>query len=580
MRLLLTSLTLALIVAFTPTGTAGALGQLDSDAPVELFGEAFAGGSDLWLYHHGFEPGSFTGILYGGSIVDVETHSVNCGGGAPYRETVRPLASVSSSTPDPISFTLDKDGVAIVDLGDEARAPAGAGDPLAAEEPDALPAALVGPNPHVIDDAGSAADYPPEFVRVFPLDPFIVIPTTALNMPFTGSVVVEIGNLTITQAGRDRTFTTATTTEPSDCLPNVPVPQPTRDVYHRIEIRAETAVLTVKQGPLDRTRAWYDGTLKDEATPSAGPDGAASVCASEPRGHVMRQNPQDVRRIDHACALPATLYSSVNLTAYVEGLATFEKASGIVAAGYEDKQIEAQDITLTGNLDLTPAAVEESGRRMRTDIDGAVFQVNSPEAAAPKDEWQAYAAGAAGGALLFGVFLYTWPMVKWRFAAFAVPLYARLKKNEVLENPLRDDILAHVQETPGISASELGRRVECGWGTLVYHLTVLERMQLVSSAREGRHKRFFAQGRINYSDKGAVGLLANAAARTILDAIRQSPGTIQKDLSVQLNLSPGTVAWHVERLAAEGLVIKEDEGRTVRYYPSERLLQLTQRLAA
>jgi predicted transcriptional regulator len=55
---------------------------------------------------------------------------------------------------------------------------------------------------------------------------------------------------------------------------------------------------------------------------------------------------------------------------------------------------------------------------------------------------------------------------------------------------------------------------------------------------------------------------------------------MQKELSARLSLSAGTVAWHVERLAGEGLVVKEEDGRTVRYYPSERLLDLTRRLAA
>jgi predicted transcriptional regulator len=192
-----------------------------------------------------------------------------------------------------------------------------------------------------------------------------------------------------------------------------------------------------------------------------------------------------------------------------------------------------------------------------------------------------YVVGAGIGVAAVAGLAYAWPTVKFGTTKFLLaPLYARLKREDLLENPLRDDILEVVQTSPGISASELGRRLNCGWGTLVYHLTVLERMQLLSSAREGRHKRFFVQGRINYSDKGAVGLLANPAARMVLDAIKDQPGLIQRDLSRHLNLSPGTVAWHVDRLHEAGLVLKEEEGRVVRYYPSQKLLELTKSLAA
>lgn len=575
-------------LAFVPLVQAGPLGQLESDSPVGLYGHAFAGGSDLRLFHLSFKDGTLRGTMYSGKIIDREVHDPSpcqgpqppAQGGFQRRQENKTLASVSSGTPDPITFELDVNTLAIVEFGDESRAVAGAVDATDADRDDATPAAYLGPNPYAAQQTrfDPEYEYDEPLVEAFPLEPFLILPSQTMSFPFSGNLIIEIGNVTIIQGGQEKTLSSETTQDDYNCSPTPTFPLPgSADVYHTIVIEAGTAALTIEQSPLDDTLAFYRGERPEPPSPSGAASGS---CTSDTQGYWMRQFRDELRAAYQECGLPATSYSDANITAAVDGVARFNKASGIVAGGYEDRSVVGEDVQLTGNLELSPAAVEDGGRRMRTDLGGSVFSVQSPEAPASDKEWQAYAAGAAGGALLFGVFLYSWPMLKWRFAALAFPLYARLKKNEVLENPLRDDILAHVQETPGISASELGRRVECGWGTLVYHLTVLERMQLVSSAREGRHKRFFAQGRINYSDKGAVGLLANPAARTILDAIRGSPGTIQKDLSVRLNLSPGTVAWHVERLAAEGLVIKEDEGRTVRYYPSERLLQLTQRLAA
>jgi DNA-binding transcriptional ArsR family regulator len=267
------------------------------------------------------------------------------------------------------------------------------------------------------------------------------------------------------------------------------------------------------------------------------------------------------------------------LVVELQGRATFVDAEGIVDDIDGSVQARNAQVQLSGELRLRPKADLEAGRRMVTSLDGSIYQftVQAPAGV----NWSSIALGAAGGALLVGSAAYAWPAFRWRAARFLLlPLYARLKREQVLENPLRDDILQTVQQQPGISASELGRRLACGWGTLVYHLTVLERMKLVSSAREGRHKRFFAQGRIHYSDKGAVGLLANPAARNILDAIRAQPGVIQKELGERLELSPGTIAWHVERLAEQGLIVREEEGRVVRYYPSDRLLDLTRQLAA
>jgi predicted transcriptional regulator len=570
-----------LVLATLPQVAAGPIGTLDSDSPVDLFGAAFAGGDDLVLFHKGFAAGTLSGTLYSGNIVDRERRYDSCFPGSPPRETTRTLGTASSSTPDPIYFEMDARGLAIVEFGDELRAPAGSGDATAADEAGAEPAAFVGPNPYPIQatDSGAGTDATAQgSVQAFPTGEFLVVPMDDLELPFTGTVVVPYGNLTLVQGGKATTFNSDPTSAPSSCAPPTPFTPPFSDpVFHTFRIQADTANLKLRQQGVERILAFYDA---DAAAPTPTPNDYERVCPQSEAGY-WSGNDGTLQRFYESCSLPATSFTSNSLQAQVDGIARFGKATGTVARAADDETLKDETVDLAGNLELTPAAVEESGKRMRTELAGSVFTVDSPDVpSAAGQDWQPYAAGAAGGALLLGVLLYSWPMLKWRFALLGAPLYARLKKDEVLENPLRDDILAHVQETPGISASELGRRVECGWGTLVYHLTVLERMHLVSSAREGRHKRFFAQGRINYSDKGAVGLLANPAARTILDAIRTAPGSIQKDLSERLNLSPGTVAWHVERLAAEGLVIKEDEGRTVRYYPSERLLQLTQRLAA
>jgi DNA-binding transcriptional ArsR family regulator len=559
-----------------PTVGAGPLGELESQSPVPLFGAAFAGAQDLSLFHKAFGAATLSGTLYAGNIVDRERRFSQCDPSAPPREQVRTLATASGGSPDPIYFEVDARALAVVEFGPEDRAMAGVGDAIESDAEQGVPAAYLGPNPVPIQQPSgsgpSAAT--PGAVRAFPAGTFLVVPTTALEFPFAGVVVVPVGNLTIVQGGRTTQYSSDPTWETETCGPTPLLPNTlSSPVYHTLRIQADSAVVKVKQAGVDRLLSFY----ARDANPSAGPHDPR--CASSDQGYWMRSS-ESLQKTYEACALPATSYTAASLRAHVDGVARFQAATGTTAGATEERDVSNENLDVAGTLELLPHEVLDGGRRMSLGLDGAIFNIDSQGLNPGPPDWAPYASGAAGGALLFGVALYAWPSLKWRAALIVAPLYARLKKADVLENPLRDDILQLVQETPGISASELGRRVDCGWGTLVYHLTVLERMQLVSSAREGRHKRFFAQGRINYSDKGAVGLLANPAARTILDAIRASPGSIQKDLSERLSLSPGTVAWHVDRLAAEGLVIREDEGRTVRYYPSERLLQLTRSLAA
>lgn len=568
---------LVLLAAILPAAAAGALGSLASDAPVALFGEVEASGSPVLLFHSAFEPGTLSGTVFAGQVVDRHRHINPCSGYQAYEHHHVLFNVTADGVPAPLYFEVDESSLSVVDFGD-ASAAVGSGPATGAASEAGTPASHLAPNPYPIH---TRQPPPPPgsntaiWARAFPTEAFLAIPAADLGFPFSGVLFLEIGNLTTTRSDQERVYRSETTTETVQCQPAPVIPPDDVEVpvYHSLRLQIESGAIEVRQGPLDRPLAYYQNEVV--ATPPE-----TDREPQPPQGYWPKNEGAALRAAFDAYALPATSVSAPNLVVRLEGVAGFERATGEVADGFAMRAVGDEDLRLSGNLELQPLEAQDGGRRMRTDLDGSVFSIDvaSPPAGPP---WTSYAAGATGGAIVLGLALYAWPSVKWFWIkAFFAPLYARLRREEVLENELRDGILQAVQDEPGISASELGRRLECGWGTLVYHLTVLERMRLVSSAREGRHKRFFAQGRINYSDKGAVGLLVNPAARNILDAIRGAPGSIQKDLSERLHLSPGTVAWHVERLAAEGLVVKEEIGRTVRYFPSDRLLELTRQLAA
>ncbi|HET6405433.1 MAG TPA: winged helix-turn-helix transcriptional regulator [Candidatus Thermoplasmatota archaeon] len=116
--------------------------------------------------------------------------------------------------------------------------------------------------------------------------------------------------------------------------------------------------------------------------------------------------------------------------------------------------------------------------------------------------------------------------------------------------------------------------------TVTYHLRVLEREGLVSSARNGRNRLFFAPGALPArapTEDAAAGSRQQVAAayatlrhETTLAIAREigaNPGLDQKALCERVGLSPSLAHWHADRLVASGLVDKRREGRFVRYYP-------------
>lgn len=165
-------------------------------------------------------------------------------------------------------------------------------------------------------------------------------------------------------------------------------------------------------------------------------------------------------------------------------------------------------------------------------------------------------------------FVYLGPLLKFEAGRLLLlaPGYSKLRREALLDNEARDALVEAIRQEPGIHASELGRRLEAGWGTIVYHLGVLERNGLVSSLVDGRHRRFFPVGALDWSDRALWAALRNPQARAIFDLVAAEPGIILRDVGRRVGLSSPGALWHLQRLAAVGLVEAIRQGRKVRYY--------------
>lgn len=181
------------------------------------------------------------------------------------------------------------------------------------------------------------------------------------------------------------------------------------------------------------------------------------------------------------------------------------------------------------------------------------------------------AAVATGSLLAVFLAVYFLPLLKYGAAHALVflPGYAKIRKDAILENRVRDQLLQLIKQDPGIHASDLGRRLDAGWGTVVYHLGVLEKNRLVSSLVDGRHKRFFPAGIIDFSRRGQIGVLRNDRTRSIYQMIAEEPGLIQGAIANRVGISVPATIWHLKRLEEVGLVGRDREGRKMHYYPAD-----------
>ena len=133
------------------------------------------------------------------------------------------------------------------------------------------------------------------------------------------------------------------------------------------------------------------------------------------------------------------------------------------------------------------------------------------------------------------------------------PLYTRLNREQMLENPTREGIYQMVAQNPGIDLITLKRRLELSNGVLAYHIHALERERYLRSVRDGRYRRFYISG--------APVCPGNSIENKILKEIESRPMINQSQLAREMNLTRQAVNYHIRKLVKSGRVVTEKKGR-------------------
>jgi len=177
---------------------------------------------------------------------------------------------------------------------------------------------------------------------------------------------------------------------------------------------------------------------------------------------------------------------------------------------------------------------------------------------------------ASGGILLLAAFA-AFATEHGKFALFqflVVPLYSRIKKDRVLDNFTRGMIYGFIMSNPGVHYNYIKQKLGLNNSSIVYHLTVLERQELIKSEKVGLYKRFYPVN-VSLSETGLMEL--SEAQEKLLELVRQNPGLTQRDISERMGLSSRLVNYHVGLLQRSRLVTLEKVGKVTRCYATERM---------
>lgn len=245
------------------------------------------------------------------------------------------------------------------------------------------------------------------------------------------------------------------------------------------------------------------------------------------------------------------------------------------------------DVTAAEPPESVPCDEPRAGAFVEVPVVDVAVHVGTPAIRGPageteirRDPWIQSAAAGAFAALSFEDHITFVSIVlgltlaalagKLAYAGGVLPLYSKLTRESLLDDPNRAGLYLIIKGSPGTSIKEASERLGIGWGTCLHHLTKLEKRGFVVGRRFGKHKRYFVNGG-TYSDHQqlAVAALKTPGTARVLRSLAAAPGLSQKELSAKLGVAPSTVLWHMRRLSEAGLVDRVRDGKEVRYRPAQ-----------
>jgi predicted transcriptional regulator len=172
----------------------------------------------------------------------------------------------------------------------------------------------------------------------------------------------------------------------------------------------------------------------------------------------------------------------------------------------------------------------------------------------------------AGAFLTIGVGALLTEVGKWALLSLIIPLYSRIKKEDVLDQPTRHKIHGYLIGNPGAHLGLIKQDLKLGNGQVVYHLKRLMEADLIYSKEDGIRKRFYPK---EYPESKTNGHHFNHVEQKILKLITKTSGLTQKKIAGSIGISRQVAGYHLSKMEKEGIIEKEDVGRESRFYPSE-----------
>jgi len=150
-------------------------------------------------------------------------------------------------------------------------------------------------------------------------------------------------------------------------------------------------------------------------------------------------------------------------------------------------------------------------------------------------------------------------------SVLTIPLYTKLKKDDVLNQTNRKTIFRYLSNNPGANYTRIKKALKFGTSTLVYHLAVLEREELIRSKKEVGRRMFYPKDSRWTPESGMVGLQNTPVQNRIIKYLEDHGPASMRDIEPALSLNQQSVSYNIRRLVERELVKNPGRKRNALY---------------
>jgi len=140
-----------------------------------------------------------------------------------------------------------------------------------------------------------------------------------------------------------------------------------------------------------------------------------------------------------------------------------------------------------------------------------------------------------------------------------------MRRKSKLSNRPRRKIYRFILEFPGLSRSELSKKIDMPYSTLKYHLEYMKKRDVIVEKRIGKYLRYYAKNMVGAREKQILNILREDTPRMIILYLDAYISASLHEIANFWKKDPRTVAYHIKKISKLDMIDNVQIGKEIYY---------------